>query len=224
MPARAPTIIFTLGLLGPAAAADPTADFWSDDDPEARALAVNEGELELLAQPPGKPVHHHHNEIFIEPGSLRTGWVRLEQCHEHLDPVPALEIVYHPERIRKLRVLSLESVGQALVVDHSIQLEDVRPGGRICVSAESRALSDLGEGRFELRNGPFMRRFLDGYYPMRVSMAIHHPEDVRLHGHEPGAQPGFDVLSTPGQVTMDAWFEGKLYTRFRFCAEDACPP
>lgn len=215
--------ILAFGLTGAAGAADDLDAFWSDDDPEARALAVNEGELELLDRPPGKPVHHHHNDIFIEPASLDSGWVRLEQCHENLDPVPALEIVYHPERIRKLRILSRSSIEQAEVVEHSVQLRDVHRGARICIGAESRALSALDEGRYELRNGPFMRRFLDGYYPMRVSMTIHHPEEVRLAGYEPAPQPGFEVVPEAGRVAMNAWFEGKLYTRFRFCADTACP-
>ena len=64
-----------------------------DDELEASTVGVNEGKLSFLAEPPPKAVHHHHNDIVIGPESLREGWVRLEQCHEHLDAVPRAEVV-----------------------------------------------------------------------------------------------------------------------------------
>jgi hypothetical protein len=204
----------------PAAAGPP--QFW-EDDPEARALAVNEGPLHLLDRLSERPVHHHRNLITIERDSLSTGWVRLEQCHEQLDPVGTIEIVYHPERIRKLRLLDHSGIGEVRVIDHRVELHDVGPNSRLCLSAESRAMHGLDDGRYELRNGPYMRRFLDGYYPMRVSMTIHHPPELRLLDHDPAAQPGFAVTHQPGQVAVSARFEGKLYTRFRFCTQPCSP-
>jgi hypothetical protein len=46
----------------------------------------------------------------------------------------------------------------------------VEPGARLCLSAQTRALRNTGNGYFNLVNGPYMRKFLDGYYPMRVTL------------------------------------------------------
>ncbi len=190
------------------------------DDFEERAAAVNEGKLQFLVRPPAKPVHHHHNRIVVVPSSLKDGWVTLEQCHEHLDPVPRVEIVFRPDRIQGLRVSAQNQVGRAWVEGASIQLEDVQPGARLCLRAQSRALHGSGDGTYSLRNGPFMRRFLDGYYPMRVSMEVSLPEDcLAFVDIEPRPQPRFKVWQSPESVSFDAWFEGRLYTKIRFRPE-----
>lgn len=196
-----------------------------DDDVEARIARVNEGDLRFLSEPPEKPVHHHHNRIEIGPDSLGTGWVRLSQCHRNLDPVPATEIVYRPERIRNLRIVEVEGVGASWVEGASVQLEDVGQGASLCVAAESRALEPLPGGGYRLRNGPYMRRFLDGFYPMRVSLDIRYPTDrMRLIRFDPPAKPGYRVEAEPGRIRADGWFEGMLFTRFDFCppAQEDC--
>jgi hypothetical protein len=142
----------------------------------------------------------------------------MEQCHENLDRVAALQIVFNPTRSRALRVTELENVADAFVDGHSVQVRDIGEGSRVCVAAESRALSQDGEGLFELQNGPFMRRFLDGYYPMRVSMRIEYPSSLTFADVTPSAQSGFAVSGQPGQIDIDALFEGELRTRFRFIA------
>jgi hypothetical protein len=80
-------------------------------------------------------------------------------------------------------------------------------------------LVEIEEGVYELQNGPFMRRFLDGYYPMRVSLEIEYPSRLTLADYTPATQPGFSVSTTPGQVVAEAVFEGQLRTRFRFLAD-----
>ena len=65
-----------------------------------------------------------------------------------------------------------------------------------------------------------MRRFLDGYYPMRVSMDIEVPREyLRFVDTRPHRQDGFKVHETAGGVHVDTWFEGKLYTEVRFEAD-----
>lgn len=188
------------------------------DDLESRIERVNEGRLRFLEHPPQRPVHHHSNRIRITRSSLADGWVALDQCHDHLDAVPALQIVYHPERIRAIRILSSEGIGGNRIQDHSVQLQDVGAGARLCLEAESRALRQLPDGGLVLQNGPYMRRFLDGYYPMRVSLEIRYPADLlRLEGREPGGQAGFRLRERPGLIEVDSWFEGRLITRFTFC-------
>jgi hypothetical protein len=103
-----------------------------------------------------------------------------------------------------------------------VQLRDVSPGARLCLRGESRALHDLGGGHYRLRNGPFMRRFLDGYYPMRVFLEIAYPSDrIRLAAHSPDSQEGFRVSEGPGTIGLEANFEGRLVTCFDFCTNEA---
>ena len=178
---------------------------------------VNDGDLRFLPDPPARPVHHHQNRIRVDEASLSTGWVRLEQCHRHLDPVPNLQIVYNPERIRNIAILGSTQVDKAWVQENTVQIEGVRALAQICIGAETRALVDDGDGRYSLRNGPYMRRFLDGYYPMRVSLEVELAAPrLRYHSIEPAAQPGFQVRHAQREVAYDAWFEGRLNTLIRF--------
>lgn len=200
-----------------ALAADNT---WFRGDAEERALAVNEGELVFLTNPPVKAAHHHTNFLDISESSLHDGWIRLKQCHANLDPVPEAQIVFASQRLRHLRVSSQHAIGEAFVQGSSVQLRDVQPGASLCLNAETRALHRLGDGFFELRNGPYMRRFLDGYYPMRVTLDVRYPATLELVDHTPHAQPGFRPDIEPQRVLFDTWFEGRLQTRFRFTTHD----
>ena len=184
------------------------------------ASAINEGELEFLASPPGEPVHTHHNRIMLTATSLADGWAALYQCHTHLDPVPAAQIVFHAERIRRLRVDKSTGIGRAGVDGASVQLEAVSPAAELCLSAESRVVVPQPGGGFLVRNGPFMRSFLDGYYPMHVLLEISLPPGRwTLVRSEPEPQPGFTVSYRHGKVSVDAWFSGQLRTVFYFKPE-----
>lgn len=195
-------------------------DDWGEGwDLEERIAAVNEGELHFVGPEAAAGHHVHFNRIRIDRSSLRGGWIALEQCHEQLDAVPAAQILFNPERIRRLRIQSVEGIGRAWVEGHSVQLEDVAQQARICIGGESRALSYLGQGRYRLRNGPYMRRFLDGYYPMRVVLQIQYPPDaLRFEAPHPGPQPGFELRLREGEVLVEAAFEGRLYTCMDFLA------
>jgi hypothetical protein len=203
-------------------AMDPDAQFWDQPDLQEQVAAVSDGELRFVSERRARGVHSHRNWIRITEESLADGWVTLEQCHQDLDAVPAVQILFDPQGIRALRVLSAARIGQARVEGHSIQLRDVSPGASLCLRGESRALHDFGGGRYRLRNGPYMRRFLDGYYPMRVSLDIGYPVDrLRLASHSPAPQEGLRVTQEAGRVGLDAAFEGRLVTCFDFCTEEA---
>lgn len=192
-------------------------EFPADDDTQ-RALRVNEGDLVFLGNPPAKAVHHHHNYIVIDHDSLRSGWVWIRQCHENLDVFERVEIVFDATRVMDLVVLSSAEIARAEVVGASVQLEDVRAGARLCLALRSRALWPEGD-RLELRNGPFMRKFLDGYYPMHVTMDVRFPAELlRFTGVNPKPQTGLVVHDESGVVRLDAWFEGRLTTRVQFQA------
>ena len=110
------------------------------------AAAVNEGPLRFLDTPPARPVHHHQNRIRIDGGSLSSGWVSLSQCHDHLDAVPRAQITFREGYVRDLKVDLSAGIEQAWVEGASVQLRNVAPGARLCLSAQTRALRNVGNG------------------------------------------------------------------------------
>lgn len=213
-------LLMSLGLLlsSPIPASDEARELgFPDDDLEARLARVSDGELTLLESAPADPVHHHSNSIWITKSSLMDGWVKLEQCHSQLDPVAETQIVYHPERIRKIRILSSDKIDQSRVEGASVQLSGIDREARLCLSAESRALTHLGKGHYRLRNGPYMRRFLDGYYPMRVSLEIiYPPQQLELIDFRPAPGGSGKTLQKPDRILWDSWSKGQLFTEFDF--------
>jgi hypothetical protein len=181
------------------------------------AAQVNEGSLTFLDKPPAKPVHHHQNSIRIDNASLSTGWVSLSQCHDQLDQVSRAQISFREGFVRDLKVVSSSQIESAWIEDASVQLRNVGPGARLCIEAQTQALKNAGNGFFNLANGPYMRKFLDGYYPMRVSMDIDYPAGIlKLVDISPIQQTGFDIRLEPGRIRLEAWFEGELRTLLQF--------
>lgn len=190
---------------------------WFDDDLEERVARVSDGELEFLSVPPDAPVHYHRNALTLDETSLEDGWARLQQCHEHLDAVPRAQIVFRKGRLRNLTITDKRNIARAWVDGASVQLEDVSLGAELCLNAESQVLSHNEDGSYSLRNGPYMRRFLDGYYPMRVTVEVRYPcGRLELAGSSPDRQQGFTVTETACGVYLDAWFQGRLMTELRF--------
>ena len=197
------------------------ADDWFDEDFGDPTAHVNEGELAFLAEPPAKAVHHLRNVITLDRHSRESGWVRLEQCHTNIDKVPRAQIVFHEDRIRNLHIESARNIGEAWIEGASVQLTDIVEGSSLCLSADSRALTSVGDGRFRITNGPFMRRFLDGFYPMRVSAQfVLANSGLRFAGIEPERQPGFEVEVGADAIRFDAWFEGRLRTEIALVPAD----
>ncbi len=190
---------------------------WFNDDSEERALAVNEGKLEFLSEIPNKPVHHSHNTFILDNNSLQTGWVELIQCHSQLDVVPEAQIVYRYRQMKKLRIESYSGIKRTWIEGDSVQLEDIQPDARLCIRAEVRILYSSPDGSFVLKNGPFHRKFLDGYYPMQVTLIVQFPdESIRFKSVTPHRQAGLTVRRGKGKLNINAWFEGELRTEIRF--------
>lgn len=193
---------------------------WFNDElltDEERALAVNEGVLEFLSKQPDKAVHFSQNILTISKDSLSTGWVNLVQCHVNLDAVAASQVVYRYKRMRNLVVDSFEKIGKAWVEGKSVQMEDVNKGAKLCIRADVGILYSHKDGSAVLVNGPFHRKFLDGYYPMHVSLEIKYPRALlKYKSISPNAQPGFSVTHSKNTLTVNAWFEGELRTEVRF--------
>ncbi|GAB4295623.1 MAG: hypothetical protein Kow0096_12620 [Thiohalomonadaceae bacterium] len=205
------------------AAQEPTPEElerWFEDDTRAQPydFEVNSGELEFLAVMPDKRVPHSRNRLRILPSSLDDGWLEQSQCHENLDPVPLAEVVYKYREMRDLRVVSASGIERAWVEGQSVQMENISHRAVLCVAAAARLLRREGD-EYVMRNGPFQRRFLDGYFPLRVSLTLEYPaERLRVVSVAPPGQPGFAVRHEPGRVILEALFEGRLYTEVRFRA------
>jgi len=195
---------------------------WVNDDSEARALAVNEGNLEFLTSPPEKPPHELHNKLVIHAHSLKDGWVDLVQCHENLDRVSLAEIMYHDRRTRHLKILSSVGVEKVWVEKNTIQMKNITDNARVCVSAEVHALYPNFDGTYSMRNGPFHRRFLDGYYPMHVTMDVTLPKGkLRFGAITPVEQEGFKVSHANDSMKVDALFVGELNIEVYFDGADS---
>lgn len=189
-------------------------DDWFNDK---SASAVNEGTLTFLPSPPAKAVHHHQNRIRITATSLTDGWVQLEQCHANLDAVPAAQIAFRNNTVRKLRIVEARAITQAWVEGSSVQLAGVSPGARLCLTAQTLALKNSGGGDYTLNNGPYLRKFLDGYYPMQVSLQLNYPPHLlQLTSVSPTHQPGFQISQKKGFINIETLFEGELHVRVQF--------
>ncbi len=191
---------------------------WLFDDSDTLAIdEVNEGELAFVKKANNTGVHHHHNKMIITDSSLEDGWVTIEQCHRNLDVVPLAQILFSKTRSRNLTVSRSKNIGKAWIEENSVQLEDIGREAVLCVTAETRSFVYNGDGTYSLRSGPFMRRFFDGYYPMRVTMDVEiNAKRLRFYDTTPPAQDGFKVWRTDGAIHFEAWFEGRLSTDIRF--------
>jgi hypothetical protein len=212
-----PFILLTLSL--PAQAEAPWTTDWPDeslDDPLERARSVNEGGLVLIPDPPAEPGLHAHTRLLIDEASLAGGWVGMRQCYRGLDAVGNSEVRYRYARMQGLRVERAEGIDRAWVEGDSVQLRGVSAGARLCVRAEVDVLHET-PGGYRLRNGPYHRQFLDGYYPMRVTLELRYPPSrLRLLEARPAAQPGLAQRREAGRIELDAWFEGRLEFELEF--------
>lgn len=181
------------------------------------AAEVNEGDLRFLALPPARPIHRHENHITITENSLEDGWVQLKQCHENLDPMPAVQVTYREGRVRNLRIIRAENIGQSWAEASTVQLRNVQRNAVLCIEAEMQALWQMGDNDYLLVNGPYMRRFLDGFYPIQVSVQVRvDTSKIRFIEVQPEAQPGFRFWHRDNEVGYDTVFEGILTTVMRF--------
>ena len=187
----------------------------SNDSDDLPSEHVNFGKLKFLKKPPKQKVHHHHNTLFVAKESMDTGWIKLLQCHANLDHFPRAQIVYRHNPIKNLKITHVKNIQKAWIEKNTVQLLNVKNNARLCVEFDSKALHKNKDGSYTISNGPFMRRFLDGYYPMRVSLDVKLPKQLRFVSISPNQQNGFRVKQTSTGVHFDAWFEGKLYTTIK---------
>ncbi len=177
-----------------------------------KARNVNEGELVFLETEPDPDGPRMEKRLVLDRRSLENGWAQMTQCHYNLDAVAAAQVVYNAERTRAIQVTRAERIGEATVEDASVQMRDIGQDAVLCVQAESLAIVPSADGEgYLVENGPFMRRFLDGYYPMQVRLEVRWPEGMlELAASEPPAQSGHEVTADARSVTVSSHFEGRL--------------
>ena len=194
---------------------------WLESDDEHPAQVVNEGRLTFIEAKPEDPEHHQTMQITLTEDTIDSGWAVVTQCHVNLDQVKRLEVLFRQGRVRNLQVVEYRNISDARVNGHRVEVTEIRPGSRICLQSESRVLWPLAmQGNiqaYEMTNGPFMRRFLDGFYPITIAIEVRYPADrLRLDSVRPAAQPGWEIRYDADRVYLDGRFEGKLVTRLRF--------
>ncbi|MFO7581170.1 hypothetical protein [Guyparkeria sp.] len=179
-----------------------------------KARNVNEGDLVFLETAPAPDGPRMEKRIELTADSLEDGWARMMQCHYNLDAVGAAQIVYNGERTREIEVTRAVNIGEAVAEEASVQMRDVGHGAILCVRADSLAIEPRADGDgYRVENGPFMRRFLDGYYPMQVRLEVRWPEGMlRFVESDPPVQPGYAVEADTDSVTVTAHFEGRLHS------------
>ncbi len=192
---------------------DPLDDDSLWDPPQSE---LNRGELQFLETAPAAPVHHHQNEITVGASSLVDGWVALRQCHRDIDRVGRAQILYNSANTEALEIESHSNIEDAWVEGASVQLRRISTDAELCVRARARMLQVLDDGSYLLENGPFMRRFLDGYHPMRVTVNVDWGNlALTLGDTQPLAQPGFEIVESDQGIRIDTIFEGRLKTALR---------
>lgn len=180
------------------------------------ALAATESKARFV-EPFSLDEHYSmRNQIEITPQTLETGWADLIQCHANLDAVAQLQIVYNEAHTRNLAILSQDKVDLTWVEGASVQMQGLNKGAEICIYAETYALQTMDGGYF-IERGPFMRRFLDGYFPMHVELTLSWP-GLKLQPQKilPLPQPGLVISQTHDALNINYWFQGQLKPRIEF--------
>lgn len=192
-------------------------DSWFEQDELTSTDKISEGELRFLLEWPSKPVLHSLNRLTILEQSLDDGWVVLSQCYQNLDPVAESEVVYEYKSMRDLQVTSYKNIEVTSIEGQSIQLLNVQRNAELCITAMVRIFYQNPDGNYSLVNGPFHRKFLDGYYPYHLTLAVDYPKSrLKLVHTTPADQAGFSVKEQNGELLLDGLFEGILNVEIVF--------
>lgn len=189
---------------------------WFNSDDELPTAKVNDGELTFLTTKAKKETFHSVINIIVNQNSIDNGWVKLTQCYANLDPIHRTAIVYRNKFIKDLTVTSIENIKSAKVSGNKVLLQDVGGNASLCVSLNSRTFYQNKDLSFSLVNGPYHRKFLDGYYPYHLNLSIHYDSKLKFKYSLPKSQAGFEVKQVPNSLLIDTLFEGRLKTEFRF--------
>jgi len=192
---------------------DEELEKWFNSDKETvdPIKLINEGKLVFLSKPPERKPHQTKHDITILPTSLTNGWVKLYQCHKNLDVMPAAQVVFINKRVRKIKIISSNNINKVWIENDTVQLKTINKNAALCIELETKALWNNSDGSYSLRTGPYQRRFLDGYFPVRLNVNVTLPENMLMYKNiMPSVQPGLSVVDNNSNINVDALFEGKL--------------
>lgn len=189
---------------------------WFNSDDELPTSKVNDGQLNFLREKPGENIFHSEINITIDQNSIDNGWVSLTQCYNNLDPVPRTAVVYRSYFFKNLKILSSKNIKTSKVSGHKVILNDVSKNASLCIRANARNFYQNEDESFSLVNGPYHRKFLDGYFPYHLNLNIHYSPLLKFNYSSPKQQSGFKITPLNNSLLVDTLFEGKLKTEFRF--------
>lgn len=194
-----------------------------EDDSFFQSLEVSRGTLNWVE--PDKTLEQYalENRISLRPTSHQDGVVIFEQCHRHLDAISKIEVVYNDQTTSDLVVISTDKIQQAQAKDASVELIGVEKGAQVCIKGKSQTLTHDGQ-QWQLKRGPYMRKFLDGYYPMHLTEVIDWQDSpLKLVGQPRAPLPvpsKFIQQINPHSMQFDYYFAGRLELTYQFEQEE----
>jgi hypothetical protein len=172
---------------------------------------AKEGELRFLVENPDPKGYWYSSRVALSEESLRTGEVSLETCHHQLDPIRKVVIAFNPQRLIGLSVSSHQGIETIESEAHRVTLSNVQRGAHICIALQSRALDQISPSQWRLQAGPLMRRYFDGYLPMKAELRVSWPRNLlRLESTQPTFQPGVSIVSSESGAEMLTVFAGRF--------------
>ena len=213
--------LFTITTTYADAMSEQKIEDWFNDDSELSIEDINEGQLTFISPLADKNILSTEAVMTITDNSLKTGMVSLRQCYRNLDPVAEMDVVYSYKNMKQLRIVSVGNIADARVIGNSIQLRDITASAFVCIAADVQLLENTAGDSYALSYGPYYRRFLDGYYPYHATVIIDYPERrLRYADVSPSQRPMFELVTKPGKLIMDTWFEGVLQVNITFSVID----
>ncbi|MFN4262762.1 MAG: hypothetical protein ACK4IT_03830 [Thioalkalivibrionaceae bacterium] len=180
----------------------------------ASSARPSDARLVYLDAADSRQLHYHDNRLKITSSSLDDGWIEIQQCHRGLGPMPSGVIAFRDDRTRALKVVSSLDIETLEAREDRVVVRNAGSEAELCVALEMQLLEATAPGHWTLRNGPFQRRFLDGYYPMHVRIAVDWDGlDLRLTAASPEGADERTESNARG-FTFEARFEGVLRTAF----------
>ena len=199
-----------------------------EDDSFFQSLAVSTGNLKWVEPELTQDSYSLTNTITIDQQSLQNGEVKFSQCHINLDAFSKIEVVYNKTTTRDLKVIRHQGIANYVTKPFSVDLTGVEKGAEICIEGTSQTLTkvDTQENTWQLKRGPYMRKFFDGYYPMHVQESIHW-QNVALELSGLATEPtplkipdSFMLKPNANSIEMNYYFEGRLQTNYQFTQQN----
>lgn len=197
---------------------------WLEDDSGLNTALVNEGQLTFVDPELTAGKYALFNQIRFLGDSMQSRQIAFTQCHKHLDAIRAIDIVYNAQTISDLQVTSSKNIENYQVENDKVELYQVGKDAEICISGKSKTLSYNPESQlWELQRGPYMRKFLDGYYPMHLQESIQLSnsefdfQQIHLAGNtqlKPLTQ--IEQNGEGKTITLNYYFEGRLQPTYQF--------